>query len=281
MASTFRMADSTISYIVYEVCQAIWDKLVEKHMPEPTTEHLLKTAQGFWDKVGFPHCIGAIDGTHVKLECPSSTGSMYYNYMGYYSVVLQAVADVRLKFLTIHAGGYGKQSDGGTFGESNLHKLIEEGRFNMPPDAPLPGTSAPAVPFALVGDEAYPLKSYLVTPFPANRATEEQQVFNHRMSSGRCHVECAFGKLKQAYRCLDTTLKIHPDKVTLLIMTACLLQNIVIDLESPEEPSPPAPSLPNPLLPRLPEAANTRETMKEFYLRQVDSSPAAQFHRYI
>lgn len=39
-----------------------------------------KIAQGFHTKWGFPHCIGSIDGKHIRIKCPANSGSMYYNY---------------------------------------------------------------------------------------------------------------------------------------------------------------------------------------------------------
>ena len=41
----------------------------------------------------FPNCFAAADGKHVGFKCPSSSGSEFYNYKGFYSVVLLAFVD--------------------------------------------------------------------------------------------------------------------------------------------------------------------------------------------
>jgi len=50
------------------------------HMPVPTTEVLLSMSNEFYLKWYFPNCVGSIDGKHIRLKCPSNSGSMYYNY---------------------------------------------------------------------------------------------------------------------------------------------------------------------------------------------------------
>ena len=38
-----------------------------------------------WD---FHHVVGTLDGKHVAIKCPRQSGSEYYNYKGFYSVVM-------------------------------------------------------------------------------------------------------------------------------------------------------------------------------------------------
>jgi hypothetical protein len=84
-------------------------------MPVPTTEMLLVMSNEFYLKWNSPKCIGSIDGKNIQLKCPSNSGSMYYNYKHYCSIVLQGLADARYRFIAIDVCACGKQSDSGFF----------------------------------------------------------------------------------------------------------------------------------------------------------------------
>ena len=95
-------------------------------MPVPTEKSLMTMADEFYNTWNFSHCIGSIDGKHIRIQCPTNSGSMFFNYKMYFSVVLQAAADAHCRFTTIDVGGYGKQSDGGTFQVSDLYRAFKD-----------------------------------------------------------------------------------------------------------------------------------------------------------
>ena len=72
------------------------------------------------------------------------------------------------RFILIDLGGFGRQSDGGVFSNSIFGASFEEGRMGLPNLSALPETREPELPFVLVGDEAFPLKNYLLQPYPGN-----------------------------------------------------------------------------------------------------------------
>lgn len=224
------MGKTTVAAIVYETCTAIWYELVNVHMPKPSADDLKKIADEFYRLWQFPNCIGAIDGKHCRIKCPAHSGSSYYNYKKFFSVVLQAVADANRKFIAVEVGGRGKQSDGGTFHYSVLNKLLENGNLKIPPPAIIPGTTH-SLPYVFVGDEAYPLRKHLMRPFPRKILNDERKCFNRRLSRARNSVECAFGILYSKWRFLGRPIETNVGKACLLIKTACLLHNIIRDLE--------------------------------------------------
>ena len=80
--------------IVNEVCAAIWNSLLADYMPRPDAAEWRKIAAEF-GHLAFPNCLGAMEGKHVVIEAPPSSGSLYYNYKGTFSIVLLAVVDAK------------------------------------------------------------------------------------------------------------------------------------------------------------------------------------------
>lgn len=60
-----------------------------------------------------PHCLGAVDGKHFRIEAPPDSGSLYYNYKNFYSIVMMAVVNQDYEFIQVDVGAEGRCSDGG------------------------------------------------------------------------------------------------------------------------------------------------------------------------
>nr|CAH7735675.1 unnamed protein product [Callosobruchus chinensis] len=199
-------------------------------------EMLEKSANDYENLWNFPNCVASIDGKHVRIKCQKKTGSKHYNYKGFFSVVLQALVDAHYKFLSVDVGAYGRQSDSGVFSESNLFQHMETGSFTFPQPRQIPGSTM-TLPYVILGDQGYPLKKYLLRPYPTGTAERprETEIYNYRLSRARRTVECAFGILVSKWRCLKAELQVEPHHVDKLVLTACLLHNILIDKEGLDE----------------------------------------------
>ena len=59
---------------------------------------------------------------------------------------------------------------------------------HLPEPDSLKGSSiSEKVPYSLIGDEAFPLQSWLLHPYPGQGIPEEQEIFNYRLSKERSY----------------------------------------------------------------------------------------------
>ena len=76
-----------------------------------TPDEWTNVASGFARRWNFEHVCGAVDGKHIALKCPPKSGSIYFNYKKFYSILLLAVVDANYKFLYIEVGAPGSAGD--------------------------------------------------------------------------------------------------------------------------------------------------------------------------
>ncbi|XP_066983822.1 uncharacterized protein [Macrobrachium rosenbergii] len=135
-----RISKQSLSIIIPETCDAIYEALKDDYMKVPTTpEEWMRVAQGFFTRWNFPNCLGAIDGKHILIRPPQDSGSYFFNYKGTHSIVLLAVCDANLEFLYVDIGANGRVSDGGVWNNSDLCRRIANNTAGLPTDKHVPG----------------------------------------------------------------------------------------------------------------------------------------------
>ena len=75
---------STASNRVREVCLSVWFIMRPECIPKPTKEQRELTALEFERRANFLHCLGAVDGKHIRVITPEHSGSMFYNYKEFF-----------------------------------------------------------------------------------------------------------------------------------------------------------------------------------------------------
>ena len=109
------------------------------------------------------------------------------------SSVLLAICDARYCFTLFDVGQYGNHNDAGVLANSSSGKKIEGGGMNIPPPRHLEGCSFDPLPYYFVGDEIFPLKTWLMRPYPV-QLSEEERILYYRFSRARV-IENTFGIL--------------------------------------------------------------------------------------
>ncbi len=106
--------------------------LAPTHLPVPDTEGWLQIVQDFENRWNFPHCLGAIDGKHIAIKAPPNSGSIFFNYKKFFSLVMMGIVDAKYRFTVVDIGAFGSQSDGGVFANSLFGKKLRNGSLQLP-----------------------------------------------------------------------------------------------------------------------------------------------------
>lgn len=139
-----------------------------------------------------------------------------------------AAVDVNYTFIYISVGTQGRVSDAGLFANSDLRKALDKRLLNVPPPEELPRSDV-LLPYMFVGDEAYPLRTDLMKPYPFRQLDHNQRVYNYRLSRVRRVVENAFGILANRFRVFRSTILLHPDSVTKITLASACLHNFLCE----------------------------------------------------
>ena len=133
LSFSFRIGKATVSRIMAETCDTIYEVLKDAYLSVPKTkDDWLKISQDFEEKWNMPHAVGCIDCKHIRIECPKLTGTQYYNYKCFFSIVLMAICDANYCFTVIDIGQYGSNNDSGILASSVMGEMFDRDEMNLP-----------------------------------------------------------------------------------------------------------------------------------------------------
>ncbi|CAH1987006.1 unnamed protein product [Acanthoscelides obtectus] len=223
----FNVSKQVISKFVPEVCKEIINTLSQHVKVPSTTDEWLKIAEKFNETWNFPHCLGALDGKHIPLQCPINSGSIYYNYKSNFSIVLMALVDGDYNFIFVDVGCQGGVSDGGVFKNCQLYKDMEKNILKFLRCSPLPGRNK-EMPYVFVADEAFALTENIMKPYSGrHRKGSKERIFNYRLSRARRIVENAFGIISAVFRVLRKPMLLEPETAKVVVMATICLHNFL------------------------------------------------------
>ena len=122
-----------------------------------------------------------------------------------------AVVDHDYCFRYVDIGSYGRNADGGIFQNCSLYSYLEN-ELLLPKNG------------VLLGDDAVPLKPYLLKPYK-QVPTIQEKVLNYRLSRAKRIVENGFGILASRFRVLRKEIQVKEDTALKIILCACTLHN--------------------------------------------------------
>ena len=123
-------------------------------------------------------------------------------------------------------GDAGSSSDAQIFKHSDLRHKIEDGTIGFPESESLVD-DGPKMNYFIFGDDAFPLKLWLMKPYSRRGMDLNQRVFNYRLSRGRRVVENAFGILTSRFWIFQKLMQKEPPVVARVVMACLVLHNLL------------------------------------------------------
>jgi len=133
-------------------------------------------------------------------------------------------------FTTIDVGQAGRNADAGVFRACRLGRWLDINGLDIPTGIKLPHDEGDIqmFPYYFVADEAFPLKSYLMRPYPRRVLNNKKRIFNYRLSRGRKTIECAFGMMASKFKVLSTPiLCVNEETINSITRCVCVLHNFI------------------------------------------------------
>ena len=115
---------------------------------------------------------------NIELRSPANSGTVFHNYKGFFSIILLGFVDAEYKFLWVDVGANGSSSDCAVFSNSDLKAALDADDLGLPTADELPGNDVP-VPYFMVGDDAFSLKTYMMKPFSTRNPCHAERIFNY------------------------------------------------------------------------------------------------------
>ena len=138
------------------------------------------------------------------------------------------LSDANYRAIWAHVDSPGCESDCGIYTESALCKGAMNDTLNFPPPEPLPNDNQDTRYF-FIGDDAFPLREYMLKPYAQRYLDDDKLIFNYRLSRARRVVENLFGIMAKRFRCLLGTLEVQAEKAVAISKACLVLHNLLRD----------------------------------------------------
>ena len=262
----------SLGVIFIETCDAIIHVLSRELELPSSPEEWFAIAEQFEAKWGFPHCLGSIDGLHVPIEKPPGSGSKYYNYKKFFSIVLLGICDSNCRFIWASFGANGSAGDAGIFEKSTLWEALNQNRLNLPASVIRDNFN---LPFVFIGDQAFRLRPDFMKPHKEQTRTADEYVFDRYLSRSRRTIENCFGHLVSRFEIFKKPMRFRLENVNKVVNCCLHLHNFLKTKDGFPAPAPvgsanlaPRNFVPNSLTDRalLDQGKQTRADFKNFLL---------------
>ncbi|XP_015262769.1 PREDICTED: putative nuclease HARBI1 [Gekko japonicus] len=212
--------------IIVEVTHAMKEQLLKRVVYLRNPDRVMMA----FAAMGFPQCVAAMDGCHIRVKVPVHRAEHYQNRKHYALILLQGTVDHEGHFVDSIVGLSNRNHDAYVLMRSNVMYAMDAGWFV--PGNPTCMIEGVQVPPLILANAAYPLRRWLIPPYKGH-LNPRQAHFNKVHGRVRNVVERAFGRLKARWQCLLLRLPLDLLHVNDAVSACVILHNVCEDCGHP------------------------------------------------
>lgn len=128
VADRFNITLSSLHVVITRVADFLVNMAPEV-IRFPTDEEREATVRHFGtakNEKRFPRTVGAVDGTHIKINRPKHDQESYFTRKKEHAIHVQGIVDHRKKFIDVFVGYPGSVHDARVFRNSDVYPLLSE-----------------------------------------------------------------------------------------------------------------------------------------------------------
>ena len=176
---TLNVSRFSVSRSVHNVTNSLINRLLRRHITYPRNNHdKRKIKEAFYELAHFPNVLGTLDGSLVPVIAPHEDEHLFVCRKGYHAINIQGVIGPDGRFLDIVARWPGSTHDAFIWKNCALSREMAAKRITGG---------------WLLGDSAYGLAPWLLTPVP-NATNRAEVAYNRAHRTTRSVIERGFGR---------------------------------------------------------------------------------------
>ncbi|VDK65217.1 unnamed protein product [Cylicostephanus goldi] len=98
----------------------LFSELHDLAFPPITRDMMEETARLTQERYDYPRGVAFMDGKHIAIDKPPHSGSLFWNYKNFYSIILLAMTDADYRVLAYDIGAPGHAGDAGVYRSSPI-----------------------------------------------------------------------------------------------------------------------------------------------------------------
>ncbi|CAJ0606312.1 unnamed protein product [Cylicocyclus nassatus] len=265
---------STVAAIVREVTEAIIIDMHSEAFPRIKRGKFIQVARITQERYDYPRAVGFLDGKHIHIKKPARSGSIFYNYQHYNSIILLALCDCDHRIIAYDVGAPGRADDAGVLRDSALKRFLDRHDNVFPLTTEL-GNVGP-VQYHILVNGGFGQGHRFIRPYrEAEADTPDKRRFNKQLSGARQIIEQTFGLLAQRFQVLMYRMNLDPVQTQRLVISLMILHNLLPrrqdSLEAVQRFEPAPNAAYHPLEREEPEAGTesanrARERLTQYYI---------------